>query len=54
MTEATFIILDVGPSEPPALRVTTPQADRDVFYIHFATASGNRLQHPLTNGPGFY
>lgn len=30
-----------------ARTVTTPRTDRDVFYIHFAAASGSRLQHPL-------
>lgn len=45
MTEATFIILDVGPSERRA--VTTPRTVvEDVFYIHFATASGTEPRTP--------
>jgi len=61
MTEATFIILDVGPSETSGRAGGyEPRRRLDVFYIHFpaaapgaAPASLPLLAHPpLTNGFG--
>lgn len=57
MTEATFIILDVGPSRPPA-RVTTPAESRVLHTFSQRKRSRTNAAAtphpppPLTNGPG--